>query len=193
MRARIIAGVSALALLAGPAFAQTTAPSNGTLTSPGTTAPRAPGLAGAPAAAPAPRPPAPDPLTQEDVSKIKGTSVYGSDDKKIGDVGTVLIKPDTKSVDRLVVIAGGVLGFGGHSVALPLSDFKWDGQMDAFKISKTADELKAMPEWRSASSDINAAPTTAVPSSLSPPVSHTAPPSASGTSGTSTPTQAPTQ
>src|SRR5579885_3681391 len=122
MRVSMIAVASALALFAGGALAQSnTTPSGGMTATPGTTAPKstAPGsTAGAPAATP--RAPAPDPMTMEDVSQIKGSSVYGSDDKKIGDVSTVLMKPGTKTIDRLVVSSGGVLGIGGRQVALPV-------------------------------------------------------------------------
>jgi hypothetical protein len=86
------------------------------------------------------------------VAKLKGTNVYGTDDKKIGDIDTVLINPSSKAIDRMVVKAGGVLGVGGHNVAIPVDQFTWDTQKEGFKLSKTADELKAMPEWKSASS-----------------------------------------
>jgi hypothetical protein len=82
----------------------------------------------------------------EDTSKIKGADVYGADNKKIGSVSTVLMKPDSKTVDRLVVVWGSVLGIGGHHVAIPLDQFSWDADNGAFKIAKTADDLKAMPE-----------------------------------------------
>jgi sporulation protein YlmC with PRC-barrel domain len=158
MRSSLIAAVSALALLAGPTLAQTSPPTGGATTTPG-----APAAGGAVVA---PRTPAPNPFTLEDISAIKGSTVYGSDDKKIGDVSTVLMKPDSKTIDRLVVAEGGLLGVGSHRVALPIDDFKWDGQKEAFKISKTADELKAMPEWKSAASASSSIPSSSsVPSS----------------------------
>jgi sporulation protein YlmC with PRC-barrel domain len=156
MRTRTIIAVSALGLLMSPALAQTSPPTGG-MTPPGATSPGAPGgTTGAPAAAR--RIPAPDPLTMEDTSQIKGSSVYGSDDKKIGDVSTVLMKPDSKTIDRLVVGAGGLLGVGSHRVALPIDEFKWDGEKDAFRIGKTADELKSMPEWKATSASSASAP-----------------------------------
>src|SRR5690242_16109464 len=97
MSRNLLIAASALALLAAPALAQTGSPS------PSTTA-QATSKA--------------DPLKQEDVSQIKGAAVYGSDDKKIGSVSTVLMKPDSKAIDRLVVGAGGVLGVGARDVAL---------------------------------------------------------------------------
>jgi len=147
MRATSIAIISAAALLSAQAFAQTTPPAT-------TAVPPRPATAPAPAGtvpAATVRTQAVNPLTMEDVSKITGTNVYGSDDKKIGDISTVLMKPDTRRIDRLVVAAGGVLGVGSHHVALPVDQFTWDASKDGFKIAKTTDDLKAMPEWKSPS------------------------------------------
>lgn len=137
MRKLPIATLAALSLMATAASAQTT-PSPGQ--------PRTPANAPATAAA-QPSRPAPNPLAQEDISKIDGTSVYGNDDKKIGRISTVLMDPQTKKVEKLVVSAGGVLGVGGHRVAIPLDQFTWDGQKDALKLSTTESALKDQPEW----------------------------------------------
>ena len=155
MRTSLIAAVSALALLAGPALAQTTSPGG---------AARPAG--NPPAAVPAPKP-MPDPLKQEDVSQIKGSAVYGSDDKKIGSVSTVLMKPDSKEIGRFVVTQGGVLGVGGRDVALPADDFKWDTAKGGFKIAKTEDQLKTMPAWKAPGSETGSGSSTP-PSSTAP-------------------------
>jgi len=89
-----------------------------------------------------------DPLSSEDISQIEGSSVVASDGSSIGKVSTVLMDPASKKVDRLVVAEGGVLGVGAHKVALPVDSFRWDGQKHEFKLQKTADDLKAMPEWQ---------------------------------------------
>jgi sporulation protein YlmC with PRC-barrel domain len=141
MRTKLITTVSALMLMAAPVLAQTTpAP-----------APRSapPAAATTPPPALAVKTPVPDPLKMEDVSKITGSAVYGSDDSKIGSVSTVLMQPQNRTIDRLVVSAGGVLGVGGHKVAVPLDQFKWDSDKGGFKIAKTTDDLKSMPEWQS--------------------------------------------
>ena len=138
MRTSLLATTAALALLASPVLAQT----------PGSAPHAGPG---APPLTAAPRAPRPNPLTQEDVSKITGTEVLGSDNKKIGSIDTVLMNPQSKSIDRLVVKAGGVLGVGGRDVALPVDQFNWDTTHEAFRLAKTTDELKAMPEWSAAS------------------------------------------
>jgi len=140
MRSTLIATASAVMLMAAPAWAQT-APSAPTRTPDPNASISAP--------APLPRTPAPDPLKMEDVSKISGFAVYGTDDSKVGSVSTVLMNPANKTIDRLVVNSGGVLGVGGHKVAIPVDQFKWDGEKDAYRLAKTADDLKSMPEWQS--------------------------------------------
>jgi sporulation protein YlmC with PRC-barrel domain len=140
MRSKLIATASALALIAGSALAQTTAPSSTNRTPNPTNSMST--------TAPAPRTPAANPLKMEDISKISGSAVYGSDNSKIGSISTVLMNPESKTIDRFVVSAGGVLGVGGHKVALPVDQFTWDGEKDGFKLSKTTDDLKAMPEWQ---------------------------------------------
>jgi len=141
MRRNLFLAAAALALLGAPALAQTTSPGGaGTRPSPSPSS-------AAPQAAPKP-----DPMKQEDISEIKGAAVYGSDDKKVGSIATVLMKPNSKTIDRLVVGAGGVLGVGARDVALPVDQFHWDAAKGGFKIAKTEDELKQMPEWKSVSS-----------------------------------------
>jgi sporulation protein YlmC with PRC-barrel domain len=136
MRKLPIAAVAALALMTGVAAAQnSTSPSSPARPAPGATA------------APIQKEAAINPLSQEDVSKIEGTSVYGSDDGKIGHVSTSLMDPTSKKIDRLVVTAGGVLGVGGHRVAIPVDQFSWDADKGAFKLGTTVAELKQMPEW----------------------------------------------
>ncbi len=144
MRNRLIAAASVLMLIGAPALAQTAPPSS---------APRTPSPSSSMSAPSAPaqavRTPVPDPLKMEDVSKITGSAVYGSDDSKIGSISTVLMKPEDKTIDRFVVNSGGVLGVGGHKVAMPISQFTWDSDKGAFKLSNTIDDLKSMPEWQS--------------------------------------------
>ena len=137
MRQIPIVTAAALVILAGAAAAQTTT------TTPRSTTPPAPSAA----TAPAPRTPAVNPLTKEAVSAIDGTSVYGNDNDKLGHVSDVLMEPQSKKIDRLVVTSGGVLGVGGHRVAVPIDQFKWDGDKDAFILPMTTADLKSKPEW----------------------------------------------
>ena len=153
MRRNLLIAASALALLAAPALAQTSsnAPrSAGTGTNPSTSAQATPKA---------------DPLKQDDVSEIKGAAVYGSDDKKIGSIATVLMKPDSKTIDRLVVGAGGLLGVGARDVAMPIDQFHWDAAKGGFKIAKTEDDLKKMPEWKAALDSSGSTGSTTAPAS----------------------------
>lgn len=138
---RVVTYIAAgmFALTASSALAQTAG-----------TGPGAPPLSTSPSAgAPsAPKAPAVNPFTDEDVSQISGTDVYGSDGKKIGTISTALMKPESKTIDRLVVSSGGVLGVGAHHVAMPIDQFKWDSSKDGFVIAKSADDLKSMAEWQ---------------------------------------------
>jgi hypothetical protein len=105
----------------------------------------APPTGNAPSASSAP---VKDPLCSEDISQIEGSAIAASDGTSIGKVSTVLMDPSSKKVDQLVVAEGGVFGVGAHKVALPVDSFHWDGQKQSFAIEKTADDLKAMPQWQ---------------------------------------------
>ena len=141
---------AALALLSTAAFAQTS-PMHSPHMGPVGTGPAA-----------MHREPAKNPLTQPDVSKIDGTSVYGSGGKSIGSVSDVLMDPQSKKIDKLVIAEGGVFGIGSHRVAIPVSKFSWDSAKGAFTLPMTTAQLKKMPEWKSG------AGTTAVGSSTPP-------------------------
>lgn len=157
MRRTLLVAASAVALLAVPALAQTTSPG-------ASNTPRSAGTGTSPSIAPQATPKA-DPLKQDDISEIKGAAVYGSDDKKIGTIATVLMKPDSKTIDRLVVGAGGLLGVGARDVVLPVDQFRWDAVKGGFKIAKTEDDLKKMPEWKAALGSGGAASGSTAPAS----------------------------
>lgn len=163
MRTIPIAAAALLVLTGGTVSAQS--PSR----PPGSPAPSA-------TQAPAQRAPMPNPLTKEDVSQIEGTAVYGSDGGKVGHVSRVLMNPESKKIDRLVVKAGSVLGVGGRSVAIPIDKFSWDGDKDAFKLPMTEANLKSMPEWGERGE-------TATGSSQPPSPAKATPPAGAGDSG----------
>jgi sporulation protein YlmC with PRC-barrel domain len=127
---------AALAVLSTTAFAQTS-PMHSPHMGPAGTGPAA-----------IHRAPAPNPLTQPAVSKIDGTGVYGSTGKSIGDVSDVLMDPQSKKIDKLVVSEGGVFGIGSHHVAIPVAKFSWDSAKGAFTLPLTTAQLKKMPEWK---------------------------------------------
>jgi sporulation protein YlmC with PRC-barrel domain len=143
MRTLAIAAASAMAVVSVAAYAQN-APGHLMGTSPARPMTAAPTTR-----ATVRRAPQPNPLNQPDVSKIIGTAVYGSGGKEIGDVSTVLMRPDKKMIDRLVIHSGGVLGIGGRYVAVSLEQFSWNAQKGVLTISKTAKDIDKMAEWKS--------------------------------------------
>ncbi len=83
-------------------------------------------------------------------SKIKGLNIYNQDNKSIGEIEDIAYS--ATGVDAYIVSVGGFLGIGTKYVALtPASvqvtwnatDKKWEAKMSA-----TADQLKAAPEFK---------------------------------------------
>ncbi len=84
-------------------------------------------------------------------SKLIGSSVYGPDDKSIGDVNDVLIAGDGQ-VKAVVVGVGGFLGVGEKNVALPLDALSItrkpnSNAIDKVTVSYTKDELMKAPKF----------------------------------------------
>jgi sporulation protein YlmC with PRC-barrel domain len=84
-------------------------------------------------------------------SKLIGASIYGPDNKSIGDVNDVLIAKDGR-VTAVVVGVGGFLGVGEKNVALPFQALdvqrKADGSaIEKITVSYTKDQLKNAPKF----------------------------------------------
>ncbi|MBB6410667.1 PRC-barrel domain-containing protein [Mesorhizobium sangaii] len=68
-------------------------------------------------------------LTEMPADKISaenliGTTVYGADDAKVGEIGDIVLSTD-KKVDAIVVDVGGFLGIGEKSVAVGMEELKF--------------------------------------------------------------------
>jgi sporulation protein YlmC with PRC-barrel domain len=84
-------------------------------------------------------------------SKLIGTSVYGQDNKSIGDINDVLIANDGK-VNAVVIGVGGFLGVGEKNVAVPFDKLQVSRKADSSSIDKVTvsyskDELKNAPKF----------------------------------------------
>ena len=84
-------------------------------------------------------------------SKLIGASIYGPDNKSIGDINDVLIGNDGR-VTAVVVGVGGFLGVGEKNVALPFQaldvERKADGtSIDKITVSYTKEQLKNAPQF----------------------------------------------
>lgn len=84
-------------------------------------------------------------------SELIGSSVYGPDDKSIGDINEVILTSDG-NVKAVVVGVGGFLGVGEKPVAIPFDSLTVERKKDSASIEKikvafTKDELKNAPKF----------------------------------------------
>jgi sporulation protein YlmC with PRC-barrel domain len=110
MRNFVLTGVCALGLLAGPAFAQSSATS-------AMSSSRNVQF-----------------VTQQmngswRASKLEGVDVYGADNQKIGSISDIVL--DSTGQAKVAVIGvGGFLGVGQKDVGVPFSSLKWSNQTE---------------------------------------------------------------
>ena len=77
--------------------------------------------------------------------QILGHPVYNNMDERIGSVDDIIVTTD-KSVSYAIINAGGFLAVARHNVAIPVSQFKLDGDKLVLP-GATSDALKAAPEF----------------------------------------------
>lgn len=71
-----------------------------------------------------------------------GLAVFGSDGQKVGEVKEVKASADGK-VEEIHVKTGGLLGFGGKTVAIPSGKFNKSGQN--VQLALTSDDVSKLP------------------------------------------------
>jgi sporulation protein YlmC with PRC-barrel domain len=104
------------------------------------------------------------------VSKLRGTTVVGSDNQKVGDIVDILLDRNGQ-VKAFIVGVGGVLGLGVKEVAIDLAQFREvpasNGNKAQLKVPMTKEQLTQAPDFKRLPSQ----PTTtgANPSGSSPP------------------------
>jgi len=104
-------------------------------------------------AAPAVEAPAPKPVPEQAEHQVRAESLLGVDVSNgrdtIGKVVDLVVTEDGR-VDAIVVGVGGFLGIGQKRVALAWDSAKLTKQNDkrVFLVSATADQLKAMPDFK---------------------------------------------
>lgn len=84
-------------------------------------------------------------------SKLIGATVYGPDNKSIGDVNDVLVANDGK-INAVVIGVGGFLGVGEKNVAVPFDKLSVtrkpeSASIDKITVSYSKDELKNAPKF----------------------------------------------
>ena len=77
--------------------------------------------------------------------QILGRPVFNSNDERIGAVDDIIVTTD-KSVSYAIINAGGFLAVARHNVAIPVSQFKLDGEKLVLP-GATREALKATPAF----------------------------------------------
>jgi hypothetical protein len=84
-------------------------------------------------------------------SKLRGTTVVGPDNQKVGDVVDILLDR-TGQVKAFIVGVGGVLGLGAKEVAIDLTQFREvpasNGNKSQLKVPMTKDQLTQAPDFK---------------------------------------------
>jgi len=85
------------------------------------------------------------------VSKLRGTTVLGSDNQKVGDVVDILLDKSGQ-VRAFIVGVGGVLGLGAKEVAIDLTEFREmpaaSGNKAQLKVPMTKEQLTQAPDFK---------------------------------------------
>lgn len=93
------------------------------------------------------------PIDQIRADDFIGTTIYGADDAKVGEVGDVVLSQDGK-VDAVLVDVGGFLGMGEKEVALGMDNLHFmtdeNGKLYLY-TSLTKDALEAQPAYEEGS------------------------------------------
>ena len=80
---------------------------------------------------------------------LKGTTVYGANDVKVGEIGDVVLAPDNKP-DAVIVDVGGFLGVGEKEVAVGMDNLKFMTDKDGKKYlytTFTKEQLEAQAAY----------------------------------------------
>ena len=84
-------------------------------------------------------------------SRLRGTSVLGSDNQKVGDVVDILLDKSGQ-VRAFIVGVGGVLGLGAKEVAIEVTGFRevpaGNGSKAQLKVSMTKEQLTRAPGFK---------------------------------------------
>jgi PRC-barrel domain len=84
-------------------------------------------------------------------SRLKGTTVLGPDNQKVGDIIDILFDKSGQ-VRAFVVGVGGVLGLGAKEVAIDLTQFReapaGDGNQAQLKVPMTKEQLAQAPIFK---------------------------------------------
>jgi len=84
--------------------------------------------------------------------KVEGTSVYGADEKKIGEIERVMIEKIGGKVAFAVLSFGGFLGIGEDYYPVPWSTLTYDTRLGGYRTKLTAEQLDRAPKYNQSTS-----------------------------------------
>src|SRR6185436_6124750 len=79
--------------------------------------------------------------------KVEGTSVYGSDNQKIGKIERVMIDKISGKVAYAVLSFGGFMGMGEDYYPLPWANRTYDTGFGFYNAATTESQLKGAPKY----------------------------------------------
>lgn len=88
-------------------------------------------------------------MTDVSAKDLDGTTVYGADDVKVGEIGDAVLTPDGQ-VDAVIIDVGGFLGIGSKPVAVGMDTFRVMADKDGKKYlytEFTKEQLEAHPAY----------------------------------------------
>ncbi len=88
-------------------------------------------------------------MTDVSAKELDGTTVYGADDVKVGEIGDAVLSPDGQ-VDAVIIDVGGFLGIGSKPVAVGMDTFRVMADKDGKKYlytEFTKEQLEAHPAY----------------------------------------------
>lgn len=82
--------------------------------------------------------------------KVEGTAVYGTDQKKIGNLERVMIDKISGKVAYAVISFGGFLGVGEDYYPVPWATLKYDTGLGGYLVGLTKNKLEKAPKYNKA-------------------------------------------
>lgn len=79
--------------------------------------------------------------------RVDGTTVYGADGEKIGEVERVMIDKISGKVAYAVLSFGGFLGIGEDYYPVPWSMLDYDTSLGGYRVSITKEQLDQAPKY----------------------------------------------
>jgi hypothetical protein len=78
--------------------------------------------------------------------KHSGKTVYGTEDKKIGSIESVMVDNSTGEPAYAVLSIGGVLGMGGDRYPVPWRLLRYDSELDGYRSDISGSRLQGGPK-----------------------------------------------